>query len=137
MVATCPATVISEVEAWRGRGIVEVPTTSPELPRAIGVPAIVSVGSPILIVVPAIANSLRLGFKVATCPARVMTESADWERRGIIDVPTISPLEPNETGVPEIVMAGEFVASVFPAITTALGRMVTAWPAAVITESED
>ena len=58
MVATCPAIVISEVEDWSGRGIVEVPITSPELPRAISVPEIVIVGLPTVSVVPAIASSL-------------------------------------------------------------------------------
>ena len=54
----------------------------------------------------------------------------------MVDVPTISPLDPNEIGVPEIVTPGAFVARVVPAMTTALGRTVTGWPAAIITDAD-
>ena len=134
-VAACPASVITEPEEGAGRGTVEVPNISPETPRDTGVPEIVIAGSSILSVVPAIDTPPRA--RLTACPAMVATEFEVGMLRDIVEVPIINPLDPNEMGVPKIVIPGAFEVRVVSAMNTAVGRIVIGLPATVVTVGED
>ena len=111
-----------------GTVIVEDPTTmTPLEPSETRVPAMVTGAALGLMVVPSTAT-LPLGRRVAA----LLPSAAGAAGSSIVEEPTTSLFVSMNTGVPEIVIAGSFGASVVPAMATPAfeGRMEAGWPAA-------
>lgn len=102
-----------------GRAMMLLPTTRPADPSEIGVPDMVIGGAPGIRVVLSTTNPFPDGAGVIICPATVAIGVATGAGKGTVLLPTTSPREPNETGVPDMVIAALPGATVIPPIITA------------------
>lgn len=105
-----------------GRGMVELPITSPEEPRLMTVLEIVSGEPPARRVVPAMATPVGLAVKVL--PPSVKVVEGPNVGRGTVELPTTRPDGPRLIGEPEIVTGEPPACRVVPATATPIGFAV-------------